>query len=457
MMRDYTPVEFAMLVLGLKPYEWQAEALQAVIAQDDGTEPLALVAANGSGKTANVIAILVLWFLHRWPKGQVVITSGSFRQIEKQLWPAMRAHQAKFPDWDFLATEIRTPEEGFALGFSTDDPGKAEGWHPKSGRDVDPVFIIVDEAKTVGDEIFTAFDRCTRRFQLWASSPGAPRGQFYDAFHKRRKHFHCVRARSADCPHIPRAKIDRDREHYGADNPIYLSMHEAEFCEESGLVTLSPGQLRRAIENPPAKDESGEVVAFCDFAAGRDENTLAVRRGNHVRLVKAWQEHDTVQAARQFIQLFKEHGLFPGQIHGDADGMGTVFLDVMAEEGWRINRFHGGQTAQRSNEYANLIGEVWHEASLAIARGEIHLSGIDTVTFEQLTTRRAEWSATGKLRVESKDDMRAKGLKSPDRADALLACIALGAHRSGAVGVKQAAQVSSGGVTPGFSVGALDW
>jgi phage terminase large subunit len=454
---NLSPLEFSIMVLGHRPYEWQAECLEAVAMQDDGAQPLALVAANGSGKTANVIAPLVLWFLSKWPRGQVIITSGSFRQIEKQLWPAMRAHQAKFPTWDFLATEIRTPEGGFALGFSTDDAGKAEGWHPKTGRDTDPVFIIVDEAKTVGDEIFTAFDRCTRRFQVWASSPGEPRGQFYEAFHKRREHFHCVRAKSSDCPHIPQAKIDRDREHYGAESPIYLSMHMAEFCDAAGMVTLPPGKLRAALESPPAKDESGEVVAFCDFAAGRDENCLAIRRGNHARVVKAWQESDTVQAARQFIQLFKEHGLFPGQVYGDSDGLGTVFIDLMADEGWRINRFHGGQAAQRSNEYANLIGEVWHESSLAIIRGEIHLSGIDPLTFEQLTTRRAEWSATGKLRVESKDDMRAQGIQSPDRADALLACIAMGARRTGALGARQAAQLSSGGSTPGFGIGPLVW
>lgn len=452
-----SPFAFAVLTLGLSPYDWQAEALEAVAMQDKGAPPLSLVAANGSGKTARVIAPLVLWFLSKWPRGQVVITSGSFRQIEKQLWPAMRAHAAKFPRWQFLTTEVRTPEGGFAIGFSTDDPGKAEGWHPKTGPDTDPVMIIVDEAKTVTDEIFTAFDRCTRRFQVWTSSPGAPRGQFYDSHHKRAMHYHVIKARSRDCLHIPREKIDRDRAHYGPDSPIFLSMHEAEFCEESGLLTLSPGQLRKALENQPAKDESGEVVAFCDFAAGRDENALAVRKGNHVRLVKAWQEHDTVQASRQFIRLFKECGIYPGQAWGDADGMGTVFLDVMAEEGWRINRFHGGQAAKKSDEYANLIGEVWHEASLAIQRGEIHFGELDPVTFEQLTTRRAEWSATGKLRVESKDDMRAAGLKSPDRADAILASIALGAHRTGAFGAKQAALVSAGGSTPGFGIGQLDW
>jgi hypothetical protein len=186
-----------------------------------------------------------------------------------------------------------------------------------------------------------------------------------------------------------------------------------------------------ALERQPDPDETGEVVAFCDFAAGRDEDVLAIRRGNSAKIVKAWQERDTVQAARQFIRLFEEHGLKPGQIFGDADGLGTGFVCQMAEEGWHINRFHGGQAAKDSDEYANLIGEVWHTATQAIHRGEIHLGELDSMTYEQITTRKSEWNAQGKLRIEDKEKMRKAGLKSPDRADALLACIALGAHHSG--------------------------
>jgi hypothetical protein len=138
-----------------------------------------------------------------------------------------------------------------------------------------------------------------------------------------------------------------------------------------------------------------------------------------------------VQAARQFIRLFKDQDLKPGQIFGDADGLGTGFVCQMAEEGWHINRFYGGQAAKESDEYANLIGEVWHTATQAIHRGEINLGELDRLTFEQITSRKSEWNATGKLRIEDKEKMRKAGLKSPDRADALLSCITLGANHSG--------------------------
>ncbi|MCH9835567.1 hypothetical protein K0U83_07875 [bacterium] len=421
-----TPTEFCVKKLGIVPYLWQIEAMESVALG----QPSSVVAANGSGKTDRLVAPLILWFLDQNPKGKVVFTSGSFRQLSNQLWPAIRKHRDKFPSWTFLSDELRTPEGGFALGFSTDDAGRAEGWH---GEPDAPLFLIVDEAKTVPDKIFEAFDRCTRKLQLWVSSPGAPRGQFFESHHKDRSLYWTRRVPSTECPHIPDERRDLDRVKYGVDHPLFRSKHLAEFTADDELMVLSPGDLKRALENQPEADATGEIVAFCDFAAGRDENCLAVRRGNRARIVKSWTERDTVQGARQFVKLFESEGLKPGQIWGDADGLGTVMIDQLSEMGWHINRFYGGQAAKEKDEYANLIGEVWQSAALLIKRGEVNLGDLDPVTFEQITTRKSEWALNGKLRIEDKEKMRKNGLKSPDRADALLACIALGAHHSGAL------------------------
>ncbi len=430
---ELSPTEFAALRLGMTPYEWQAECLEAFGLQAEGGPPVAIVAANGSGKTANIVAPAVLWFLHRYPRGQVVVTSGSFRQVEKQLFPALAAHRWLFPGWTFLQTEIKTGKDGFCIGFSTDDPGRAEGWHPKISDEVDPVCIIVDEGKTVPDGVFEAFDRCTRKFQLWVSSPGAPRGQFYEAHHSRSASFFTRKVRSDECEHIDPQKRARDLQAYGEDHPLYRSMHLAEFTDDDQRLVIDPGRLARAIEGQPDRDQTGEVVAFCDFAAGRDENVLAIRRGNHAEVVRAWREADTVQACRTFAHLFDEHRLAPGAIWGDADGLGTVMVDQLHEMGWPINRFHGGKPSTLPDEYANLIGEVWHVGVREIERGRVTVGQLDQVTFQQISSRKSEWASNGKLRVEQKEKMARFGIKSPDRADALLGCIACGSRLTGAV------------------------
>jgi phage terminase large subunit len=428
-----SPAWFAFRHLGLDLYQWQVEALEDIgRGVMGGQPPTSLVASNGSGKTQRVIAASILWFLWRYPRGTCPITSGSWMQVEKQLFPALQSFRGNplFRKWTFNQTEIKTDQGGQAVGFSTDNPGRAEGWHPRLGQDIDPVYYVVDEAKTVPDGIFEAIGRCTLRFHLKTSSPGGPRGNFYRSQTSEASLHRVVKATSFDCAHIDPLKIERDKRLYGEDHPIYRSMHLAEFTEDADRLVLSAGQLTTALAIQPEIDTNGETVAFCDFAAGRDENALAIRRGNRVRLEASWKEPDTMQAVREFINLFKRHNLKAGQIWGDADGMGTVFCDALAEQGWRINRFHGGQAPSEKAEYANLISEVWHVGAREIERGRINLGQLDPTTFEQLTTRKSEWAENGKLRLESKEKMRAKGIKSPDRADTIMGCIGCGARLS---------------------------
>lgn len=449
------PAYFAWRTLGLDLYPWQAESLRALGYQAHGGNPLSVAAANGSGKTASIIAPAVAWFLTRYPRGKVVITSGSWNQLQNQLWPALERFGRPL-GWSLTSGSspctIRTKEGGKGIGFSTNDALKAEGWHPTFGPDIDPVFVIVDEAKGVPDEIFGAFQRCTRKFQLWTSSPGKPEGRFYEAFHRNAGLYWTRRVTSMECPHIDPKKRETDLLEHGEDSPLYRSMHLAEFTSLDGRVVITPEALNKAFEIQPAPQEWGEKVAFCDYAAGGDENAMAWRHGNVVRLHAFWRDQNTTQARRQFRQYFADCQLYAGQVFGDADGIGNVIIKDFAEEGFRINEFHGGFPAKDPLNYANLISEVWIEACRDIERGRVYLGPrerFDPVLFEQLTTRRVEWDAKGRLRIESKDDMRARGLKSPDRADAYVGAIMCGHRMTGAI-TSEAVQSSSVATSPFF-------
>ncbi|MGC4013416.1 MAG: hypothetical protein QM755_02700 [Luteolibacter sp.] len=456
-LRD-SPAWFAFYHLRLHLYQWQVDALESIgEGVRHGRPPTSLIAANGSGKTQRVIAPAILWFLWRYPRGWCPITSGSWLQVEKQLFPALHAFRSHplFHGWSFHQTEIRTPQGGHAIGFATDSPGRAEGWHPKVAPDIDPVFYVTDEAKSIPDGIFEAIGRCTLAFQLLSSSPGAPRGKFYRSHHEERADHRCIRATSADCPHISPDKIERDRRIYGPDHPVFRSMHLAEFTADEDRLILPPQRLVLAQRGQPDIREDGETVAFCDFAAGGDENVLAIRRGNHARIIAHWREADTMQAARKFIALFKSENLHAAQIWGDADGLGTVMIDALAELGYRIHRFHGGQRATDSEQYANLIAETWHAGAREIERGRIHLGPVSVELFRQLTTRRSEWADNGKLRIESKEKMRSVGLPSPDLADALLGSITCGTHLTGAITPEKLRTITLH--TNPFAVALLRW
>jgi len=132
----------------------------------------------------------------------------------------------------------------------------------------------------------------------------------------------------------------------------------------------------------------------------------------------------------KFIGHFREQGLAAHQIAGDAGGLGGPVLDRLAESGWRIRRVHNGSPARKPEHFANLAAEVWFEARGMIERKQIILPADDRELVGQLTGRKGWADSRGRLTLESKQDMRNRGLPSPDRADAVLGAMMLGQHGS---------------------------
>jgi phage terminase large subunit len=188
--------------------------------------------------------------------------------------------------------------------------------------------------------------------------------------------------------------------------------------------------VRRALENAPAALK-GARTAFCDFAAGGDENVLAVLEGNRTWIEKAWRDENTFQAIREFISLFGSLGLTPSNIYADNTGMGTPMVKHLAEEGWYVNPVENGSVADKSEVYSNRGAEIWFEAAIKIERCEVILPN-DPLCIQQLTRRRREYDGKQRLRAESKEAMRARGIRSPDRADALCGAIACSLIPTGA-------------------------
>lgn len=423
-----TPIGFAELVLGLALYGWQDAAIAPLeLATGPNAErvKVSLVTPNGAGKSERVVASAALWWAATHERGQVVITSKDNKQLLNQVVPAIEKHLAKFEGWSCVHSpyfQVTTATGGKIHAFVTDEASRLEGWH-KDGDIVGPLLFIADEAKSIPDALFEAIYRCTWNALLLTSSPGIKLGHFFDSHTKLREDFHCVKAGLEDCPHIPKEKIEDIIKTYGPDHPLTLSSLKGEFMDEDDMnkfvVPLS--SLLRCLENPP-RHKTGIRAAFCDFAAGGDENTLAVRDGNKVELVACWREANKHAAVGRFIMEFRKAGLRPEQIWGDAAA--ADMLELLAGAGWPINRKNFGSPAYNDELYISWGSEAWHEAAMAIERCEVILPD-DEKLKAQLTTRQKGFNARGKLCLEDKASLRKRGIPSPDRADAVCGVLAV--------------------------------
>lgn len=397
--------------LRLESYPWAENIFHDL---DRRGAAVAVKAANGAGKTERVAAPAALWHASVFPRSLTIVTAGVFRQVKEQFFSAVRGHAHKFRGWTFNDCEAVTHHGSRIIGFSTDEPGRFEGWHAEN------LLVIADEAKSIPDAIFEAVERCQPTRLLLLSSPGGCSGFFFDAFNSRRKFFRQHTVAADLCPHISPKWIAEQIEKYGIEHPLVRSMIFAEFMsmgEDGAVVPLI--FVERCLASPPPFNGKSDTQAFCDFAAGGDENVLAVRRGNRVAIVAAWREKNTMKAVGRFIQLFREQKLQAQNIAADEGGLGIVMCDSLAENGWHVRRVNNGATADKSEAYANKGAEIWFDGRTQIERGQIILPD-DKELVAQMTSRLGWPNSKGRLELESKQAMRARGLGSPDRADAVL-------------------------------------
>lgn len=242
--------------LGFRLYGWQDEAIEPFdhLGDPGRIVMVSLATPNESGKSSVVIPTIVLGLLSVYRRCKIVLISADGKQVDGQVMPALERHRGKFPHWKFIEREILTPgpDGTFSTGsrfiaFTTDDPGRAEGWQPDGPPDM-PLVMIVDEAKTVPDKIFEALDRCGYHGLLYTSSPGPMRGRFYESQFGRQD-FVKVRVGLKDCPHIKPEKIARLQEQYGPNgttpNPTLIaSILDGQFMEADTELRFNPAGLK---------------------------------------------------------------------------------------------------------------------------------------------------------------------------------------------------------------------
>lgn len=419
-----TTAGFAELMLQLPLYDWQAKALlplESATGPNGVRQNIAVCTPNGSGKDERLIPTAAYWWLFMHPRGRVVITSKSDNQLSSQTILNLDLHWRKF-GWKEPVQSPRytlvTPTGGSLIAYVTNEGARSEGHHK---TDESPLLIIVNEAKSVEAPIFDGIFRCTPNAFLLVSSPGGREGVFYDCFKKDVAQWHTTQVGLADCPHIPKEKIDFIRNRFGPDDPYTRSTLHGEFMEqqEGEFLCCTDREYDSCIDFPPPH-KPGFRYGFFDFAEGRAENTFVVRNGNKYELRDAWRDTNEDAVVGRCIYLIHKEGLQQHQVGGDAAA--KSILDKMASSGMAINRQNFG-AKDKTGRYKSWSAKAWLEGCQKIRNREVILPN-DDVTRAQVTNRKKIFLPDGRLSAEDKHDMLAKrGLASPDRGDGLFGCM----------------------------------
>jgi len=390
---------------------------------------LNLVANNGSGKSQVVVAPASTWLAMEFPQTQVVITSASGDQIDNQVGRSIR-HMCEqvnkiHPDkpWEIKYRSFTyTGGDGHKSVidmYATDDAGKAEGYHPLS--DGSMFACIVDEAKSVNDDIFQAVERCNGKSHwMNVSSPGQPLGYFYNACTSER--WRTRKVTYHECPHIKRDEVDSAREQYGEHSAWFRSAYLAEFTSVAESVVIPYERVLRLYRTPPDYLRDGRRRAGVDLSGGGDENVVSIWDGNEQIALETFQIAETRQTVQFLLNIFRKWGIKGENIFIDDGYVGRAIVSSLRDHKYECRAVNFGSKAFNNIAYGNRGTELWFNF-------ERHLDWLrimpDATQRKQLCSRYYKQSNTNKrIILESKREARANGHGSPDRADATVLAFA---------------------------------
>ena len=407
-------------------------------------------APHGAGKSV-LAAIIILWAVTCFEGDvKVPVTASAWRQLDEYLFPEVHLWAAK-ADWSLIGLELRRHKELLdlsiklgdkrAFALASDDPALLEGAHATY------LVYIFDEAKSIPAEVWDAAEGAFASGNCWAfslSTPGDRSGRFWEIQTRKPgtlnwKVRHITLDEALAAGRIKPSWVDECRDLWGETDPRYQTRVLGEFADsvETVVIPLAWVELAnerwRVIMDGVKKGTmtlSGEVSYGCDPAyMGRDKTAFAKKNGNVIEWVDGFKKMEPMQNAGAAVMLMKEKY---GVLGVDVIGIGAGIYSRVRELGYpvlgvnvskRAINPNGTPMTDRSGKqtFVNLRCAIWWTIREALDPSNpdpIALPPDDELTGD-LTAPTWTPRSNGDIWVESKDEMKARLGRSPDKADSV--------------------------------------
>ena len=205
---------------------------------------------------------------------------------------------------------------------------------------------------------------------------------------------------------------------YGEDSDFVRVRVRGE-CPRAGSSQLIPGDVVAACRKFKAEGYAAlpKILAVDVARFGDDRTIIGIRQGRNFRILAKLRGVDTVETTNRTIDLIDAEE--PDATVVDGDGLGAGVVDQLRNRGYgrRLHEFHGGACPDDTDKYFNKRAEVWGLMGDALKAG---LEIPDDPEMEvDLTGVQYGYSAKQQIQLERKEDMKRRGMASPDLGDCL--------------------------------------
>jgi hypothetical protein len=422
--------------LGIHIWSKQEEIAKALVEH----KRVAVKSCHGSGKSYFASIVVAWWVDTRHGTGAVVVsTAPSAEQVGKVLWRYIRDHHSKHDligrttldnEWrDDSGAELAWGRKPADTSTST-----FQGIHSSGG-----VLAVLDEANGIVDNLWTNVYAITTGREdaiLAIANPDSPTGEFARIFLKDDPDWYKITISAFDTPnftdeYLPEeAKgglisprwVEARKRSWGEDSPRYRSKVLGEFSTDSNNNLFSLGDVNtgKATEceiSTESKPRLGVDVA----RFGEDYTAVYVYQDGNLRLVEKWSKCDLVTTSERVVEIAIRLGV--GEVRIDAVGIGAGVFDMvtrLAVSRWKTIGIVGSAGSPDLDKWANTRAFYFDQMREKMHLGNLDLEFDDEDLQDELLSIEYKFNNRGALQIESKDEMKRRGVKSPDFADAAM-------------------------------------
>jgi hypothetical protein len=454
------------------PRKWQREVLQQLadhIKSNDGkidfeTFRMAVSSGRGIGKSA-LVSWVVIWMLTTRIGSSTIVSANSESQLRSITWAeitkwlsmAINSHWFEVSATRVMPAKWITElvERDLKMGtrywgaegrlWSAENPDAYAGVHNFAG-----VLLVFDEASGIDDSIWSVAagfftENTPNRFWLAFSNPRRNSGYFYETFNAKRDFWKNKTVDARTVEGTDKNVYQQIIDEYGPDSSqAYVEVY-GQFPSASDDQFIPAHIVDEAMERDRHKDQTAPVVIGVDPARfGSDSTVIAVRQGRDIIAIHKYKGDDTMETVGRIIDAIEEYK--PALVNIDEGGLGAGVVDRLKEQRYKIRGVNFANKAKNPMMYGNKRAEMWGDMRDWLRSASIPK---DRYLKTDLISPLMKPDSKGSIFLESKKDMKARGLASPDAADAIALTFAYPvAHRESRIVDKRGQRgYSANGIT----------
>lgn len=410
-------------ISGIDP--WQLEVLQAY---DRRERRISVVSGHGVGKSTCLSWLAIHQICFRYPQ-KTVCTAPSSTQLFDALAAEMKSWIKRLPDALQALLEVRAERieykpdpDGSFISFRTsraDQPEALAGVHSEW------VLLIGDEASGIPDIVFQAAGGSMsghNAITLLAGNGVRSSGLFFDTHHSMAHRWFTVRVNAEQSHRVSDDYIEEQKIRYGLDSNAYRVRVLGLFPLADDDTVIPYEHVATAMDRDVQCSPNIPIIWGVDVARfGSDKGALAKRKGNVLtEPTKEWGGYDLMQTAG-FIKYEWDETLVsnrPVAINIDAIGMGAGVADRLRELGLPAFAINVSELPAMIQKYMHLKDELWFLMKDWFLKKNCNIAG-DKKLLAQLPIVRFKYQSNGKIWLETKKELKSRGVPSPNAAEAL--------------------------------------